>query len=357
MRNPAFLALTLLLGSVTTPALTDDSAPAPVAVHRLQSTDRELNLSLTAVVSTPRVAQVSARVAGLLDSIDVDAGDAVDAGAPIAQLDDTLARLAERRVQAAVTEAQVALDEAERLRAEGERLGERGNLPASEVATRVAEVALARAARDRLRAEAAQARELRRRHAVLAPFSGTVSLRRAQPGEWLTTGAPVVELVDLAGLRLDVQVPQEAYRTLALDQPVTIVLDADAQSLPGRISARVPQASADGRTFLLRVAFDTPPEHAVPGMTAQVDLPLQRGDYSVQVPRDALIRRADGSTRVWVADTRSDPPVARSIDVRAGAARGDSVDVRGKLVAGDLLVVRGNERLRDGQTLTIRNTD
>jgi RND family efflux transporter MFP subunit len=357
MRNPVLPILALLLAVATTPVPADESAPTPVAVHRLQSGDRDLSLSLTAVVSTPRIAQVSARVAGLLETIAVDAGDAVDAGAPIAQLDDTLARLTERRVEAAVAEAQVALEEAERLRSEGERLGERGNLPASEVETRRANVALARAARDRLRAEAAEARELRRRHAVLAPFSGTVSLRRAQPGEWLATGAPVVELVDLAGLRLDVQVPQEAYRNLALDQPVTINLDADAQSLPGRISARVPQASTDGRTFLLRVAFDTPPEHAVPGMTARVDLPLQRGDYSVQVPRDALIRRADGSTRVWVADTRSDPPLARSVNVRAGAARGDTVDVRGDLAAGDLLVVRGNERLRDGQPLTIRNDD
>lgn len=362
LRTPNTMVQSLrLLGAVllvcVIPLAHADDQPAPVEVAPLETSDDGLRLQLTGIISTPRVSQLSARVDGLLAEVAVDAGDEVKAGDVVATLDDTLARLAERRLDATVDEARVAFAEAERLLGEGERLGARGNLPASEVETRRAAVGQARAALARLQAEAAEVRETRRRHALVAPFDGTVSLRLAEAGEWVATGTPVLELIDLKGLRLDMQVPQQAYRELALDQPVQISLDAEDEKRVGRISARVPSASSDGRTFLLRVAFDKPPEDVVPGMSATVALPLQRGEQTARVPRDALIRRADGSTRVWVADMDTDPPQARAVDVVAGRPRGDWIEVRGELADDAMLVVRGNERLTEGQTLAIEARD
>jgi membrane fusion protein, multidrug efflux system len=342
-----------LLICASASALADDDL-APVEVAPLETSDDGLRLQLSGVVSTPRISQLSARVDGLLAEVAVDAGDEVEAGDVVATLDDTLARLAERRLDATVEEARVAFAETERLLGEAERLVARGNIPASEVETRRAEVGQSRAALARLQAEAAEVREVRRRHALIAPFDGTVSLRLAEAGEWVATGTPVVELIDLKGLRLDIQVPQQAYRQLALKDPVQIQLDAESELVDGRIAARVPRASAEGRTFLLRVAFDTPPEGVVPGMSATVGLPLQRGEQTARVPRDALIRRADGTTRVWVANMDVDPPVARAVDVVAGRPRGDWIEVRGELADDAMLVVRGNERLSEGQALAIR---
>ena len=328
--------------------------PVPVEILKLSATAPEARLELTGSVTTAQVSRVSPEVAGKVASVALDAGDPVAAGAPLLQLDVQLARLAEARSQAAVDEAAVAAAEAARLVTEARRLVSRGNLPASQLAVREAAQAQADAVVARLQAEADEQAERVRRHTVRAPFNGTVSARLTEPGEWVSPGTAVMEVLALQDLRLDVQVPQEHYGLLAPDLPVKLRFDhRPATVVDGRVIAQVPQASADARTFLLRVGFTTDLP-VVPGMSAQVQLPLPALTGAFSVPRDAILRRADGTASVWVVDRGTSPPVARYIAVTLGAPRGDRVEVRGPLPAGAELIVRGNERLQPGQPLSVR---
>lgn len=330
----------------------------PVETVRLRADAPPPQLRLTGVVSAPRVSRLSPRVDGLIDVVEVDAGDRVREGQVLARLDDRLAVLAERRLQATVTEARVARDEAQRLLAEAERLVARGNIPASQAESRRAEAAQAEAALARLQAEAAEVSERRQRHVLVAPYPGTISARLAEAGEWVATGTPLLELVDLDGLRIDVQAPQDSYTRLQTDAAAVIHVDALPEgSLRGRVLARVPQARPDARTYLLRLALDEAGEDLVPGMSVRVELPLREGQRAVSVPRDAVLRRADGSASLWTVDRSGAQPVAREQRVELGANLGERIEVRSALAAGTELIVRGNERLVDGQPLRIRNRD
>lgn len=346
----------LLSLALMTPAAAEERIP--VETVRLHGEAPSPQLTLTGVITAPRVSRLSPRVDGLIASVDVDAGDRVAAGQVLAQLDERLALLAERRLQATVTEARVARDEAARLLEEAERLVARGNLPASQAETRRADAARAEAGLARLQAEAAEVAERRRRHALIAPYDGTISARLAEAGEWVATGTPMLELIDLDGLRVDVQAPQETYPRLQQDRPVDIHVDAlGGETLRGKIIARVPQTRPDARTYLLRLAIERPAAHVVPGMSVRVDLPLSQGVAAVSVPRDAVLRRADGTASLWTVDRSGAVPVAREQAVELGASRGERVEVRSDLATGVELIVRGNERLVDGQPLDVREHD
>jgi len=53
-----------------------------------------------------------------------------------------------------------------------------------------------------------------RRHRVEAPFDGVVSDRSSELGEWVTPGDALLMLVDTDHLRLDIQIPRDAYRPI-----------------------------------------------------------------------------------------------------------------------------------------------
>jgi multidrug efflux pump subunit AcrA (membrane-fusion protein) len=69
----------------------------------------------------------------------------------------------------------------------------------------------------------------------------------------------------------------------------------------------------------------------------------------LQVPVDAVVRRADGSVVVWVV--RDDTAVP--VPVALGRRNDRHVEVRSDdLKEGDLTVTLGNESLRAGQNIT-----
>lgn len=329
--------------------------PAPVIVAAVTRAPMERELKLTGTVTAERAASLSPRVSGLVAKVNVDAGVRVAAGSTLVELDAALARLALQRAEASLEEARALLAESERLHAEAESLVERKFLPQTRLHAAEADRRVAAAAVERLEAERRQQAEIVRRHLVIAPFAGVVSRKMTDAGEWVETGTAVLELVDTARLRIDIQVPQEHYRAIRVGAPARVQLDAHpGRVFNGKISARVPVNNPGARTFLARVEVASNEFQVTPGMSAQVILSLHSDEAVVRVPRDAILRRADGSTSVWVAGEGETTTVTRR-DIRIGRSLRDTVDVFKGLEAGVRVVVRGNETLTEGQSVRVLN--
>jgi len=329
-------------------------AVAPVTVVRAQSTGAAASLPLTGTVTSERSAALSPRVSGLVLAVHVDAGDRARRGAVLLQLDPALAELALQRAQAALREAEAQLGEAQRQYAETKELVERRLVPQTRLPAAEAQMRVAAAAVERLKAEQRQQAEIVKRHTVVAPFSGVVSRKLAEVGEWVETGNPVLELVDTQRLRIDVQVPQEHAASVRDGAPVTVTLDAlPGQELDGKVSAKVPVKDPTARTFLVRVEVANAAKFMTPGMSARVEFELRRSESTVSVPRDALVRRPDGSNSVWVVSVSGDIATVSERRVEVGRTLAESVEVRAGLEPEALVVLRGNEILKEGQQVRI----
>jgi len=344
-----WLALLLLL-----PALAAAQPAPPVTVATAETAPIIEEVRLTGTVTSPDVARVSAAVGGQVAEVHVDSGDRVAAGDPLVTLDRELGELALRRERAAVAEAKAELADARRRLAEAERLARDQNIPASEVRSREAEVQARQAALQRLRAAAEhQAAELRR-HSVKAPFAGVVSRKHTAPGEWIDPGTAVVELVAMAGLRLDFPAPQAYYPRIDGDTPVTVTLAAlGGRSVPARVGATIPVSDPEARTFTVRVHPEADDLPITPGMSATAVLRLETGREGVVVPRDALIRYPDGRVTVWTVARDGDQATVRERQVGTGLSFAGQVEIRDGLAAGARVVTRGNEALEPGQAVRI----
>jgi HlyD family secretion protein len=107
-----------------------------------------------------------------------------------------------------------------------------------------ADIAAAQAEAERARAQLEEARANRQDLNVLAPFSGTVATRTAEPGEVVMAGTPIVTLVNLGEVYLRGFVPEGQIGRVKLSQPARVYLDsAPTKPIDAYVLRIDPQAS------------------------------------------------------------------------------------------------------------------
>ena len=113
-----------------------------------------------------------------------------------------------------------------------------------QIAEQRAEVASADANTEQARFQLREAQENRQDLIVVAPFSGVVATRTAEPGEVVTAGTALVTLVDLSKVYLRGFIPEGLIGKVKLGQPAHVYLDSNPkQPVDAYVSRIDPQAT------------------------------------------------------------------------------------------------------------------
>lgn len=331
----------------------------PVEVAPAVLAEKITRTNLTGSVNSLRVARLSSRADGLVESVKVEPGDSVAKGDVLIRLDARRAELALEALRIEKQRAGLALAEAERRVEEVRALADAGGFSRSETETRINTADLARNQIALLEARELEHLDLLDRHRLPAPFAGVISQKLTEAGEWVATGTPVLELIETSALVFEVRAPQEMFARSANASEVTLRLDAYPDiEFPSEIDRRVPAKDGASRTFLIRLNFTDPEKLAAHGMSGTATFAFRAAEKSIQIPRDAIVRQPDGSAKVWlIAEDASGQSVARSVLVTPGPSLDGDITIAGGISEGDLVVVRGNEALRDGQSVTVTRAD
>jgi HlyD family secretion protein len=153
-----------------------------------------------------------------------------------------------------------------------------------------AQVSSATAQIDHARAQLAEAQANRKDLTVLAPFTGTITVRSAEPGEVAMAGTPIVTLVDLTKVYLRGFVPEGQIGNVKVGQPARVYLDSNPrQPLDAFVSRVDPQAMFTPENTYFRddrvkqvvgvkLQLKTGIGYAKPGMPADGEI-LTRGNW------------------------------------------------------------------------------
>ncbi len=339
------LSFLLLVGR---PALADTT---PVTVVQPAVADLAETLRLSGSLTAEKQAMLSPRMDGLVKEVLVDAGYRVNQGDVLLRLDPAISKQHLAQAKAASREVDARILEAKRLVKEAERLRGENYISATELATRESNLALAEAALAAAKAnENTRAEELRR-HDLPAPFSGVISAKMTEAGEWINRGDQVLELVALDRVRLDVNAPQEQFASINENSQVSVFPDAQpGKELPGKIIALVPVSNAQARSFLVRIVLEDTSTPLLPGTSATAEIKLDNGKLpGLSVPRDAVLRHPDGGRSVFIVNadnqaTRKQIQVSREVN--------QQVIITG-INQQDRVVLRGNEVLQEGDSVRI----
>jgi RND family efflux transporter MFP subunit len=301
---------------------------------------------LPGTVESRTTSLVATEVAGLVERLEAREGDVVRTDQPLARLRTTSLAL---RLRASAAEHQEA---ASRLKQAERNLARAQELFASKIASQ-SQLDDAQSEHDawlgkveRLAAEIDRIRHDIDRSTITAPFAGTVVAKRAEVGEWLAVGDPVMEMVSLDDLEVRVEVPERHYQYLNPRAKITVVFDSfPGVQASGRISAIIPRADPQARTFPVKVRIGNRDGRIGVGMLAQVSLPAGESHRATVVPKDAVVRQ--GNEQI-VFTINGNGTVERA-SVTTGSGLGEWIVVEGPIKPGQKVVTRGNKRLMPGQ--------
>ncbi|GAA5496067.1 multidrug resistance protein MdtA [Rubritalea halochordaticola] len=353
VRHLALLAITS--ASLTAPSLAQEQ-PKPVVVTKAEKLEGlESKITLTGTVTSPRRSRLSSRTDGLINKLNVDAGHTVKKGDVLMELDTKLGELALSLIEAEQEQAEIELANAKRLVDEAESLAKSGAFPKSEAITLSTNLRIAETKLKQLIVRKGLQEERIARHKLVAPFDGIIGQKLSEAGEWVATGTPVLELVEMTNLRFDIQVPQEFIGRVKGAESATITLDAfPNKTLEAKLSYVVPVKNAISRTFLTRLSITDTDGIAGPGMSGTATLAAHhKNGQAVQIPRDAVVRFPDGSAKVWIVQQSDSGSTVVSRIIKTTGELGVMAKVTEGLDGGETLVLKGNEGLQDNQAVNI----
>jgi membrane fusion protein (multidrug efflux system) len=294
-----------------------------------------------------------AKTSSFVQKLFVDVGSEVKQGQLLALLEAP-----EVRSQLAEAESQLAAQRAAygASKALYDRLVETAKTPGT-VSKNDLEQAEARVNGDEARLKAAQsAREavaaLESYLEMRAPFAGVISARNVSTGAYVGPAGrgseyPLFTLQQQNLLRLVVSVPEANIGYLVPGSEVAFTV----KSRPGqKFVAKVARMAGalDTRLRAERIEMNVANEdkRLLPGMVAEVSVPMAGTEARYVVPKSAVVRSTLGSFVVRLQDAK-----ARWAPVQLGREVGDKVEIYGDLSKGEMLARIATEELRDGTPL------
>lgn len=258
-----------------------------------------------ALVTVIEERDVAASETGLISKIHFKAGEFVDAGSVLAELDATQAQL---KLQEARIQHQKALELADsdvENRAATKSLEvSRAELARAQEAVERFSKSISQTEMDRLRLTTERAEllveqseqtariakleaDLRKnqldlaqhtldRHQVRTPISGMVVQVSFHPGEWVETGRSVARVLRLDRLGCEGRIASEAVDLSMIGQPVQITVrppKGKPVTIPGVLTFVDPQINRIKKDVLIRAEFDNASLKILPGMSAEIEIP------------------------------------------------------------------------------------
>lgn len=188
-------------------------------------------------------------------------------------------------------------------------------------------------------------------HGVIrAPISGVVNKRYVDRGERVSTGSPVVDIVDPSVIRTTINVPELDIPYIKKDQKVAVTVDA----IPGRTWEGVVEfisfkADKTSKTFETRIVTENPDSAIRAGMLARVSLERRTITDAITAPLYAIVNQG-GERLLYVAENG----VARARTIEIGVISDDRVQVTKGLNTGDRLIVSGHTMVEDGTKVDVQ---
>lgn len=311
----------------------------------------EVSGSLKAVNS----AFVKARVAAEIKTLGVREGDPVRAGQVLGQLETTEFdwRLRQAEQQAAAARAQLAI--AQRQLANNQALVAQGFISPTALESSVSSEAAAQATLQAALAAVELARKSRADATLVAPISGLVAQRLAQPGERVPLDARILEIVDLSRLELEAAIAPQDVAALRVGAKARLVLDGSADTVPATVVRINPSAAAGARTVTAYLAVAAHPGLRN-GLFARGTIELdQRNALAVPLSVVRTDQARPYAIRIG-ADRAEHRPLTlgqRGVPADAGGSRDEWVEVLSGLADGDRVLAASAGLVPDGVRLKL----
>jgi len=334
--RPLVLAfLIALAGCGSDEANGKPQGPPPPSVEVMQVTQQPFVETRDGVgeLRAVEAVEIQSEIDGVIDTIEFEEGQAVEAGKVLIRLRDDEQRARLHEAQARV---HLAKDEFERT----QRLANQNAAAQAQLERRRAELAMANAQLELAGVELARTR-------IRAPFAGHLGPRAVgiSPGARIEPDHTLIRLERIDPIDLVTTSPEYTLPLLRIGRK----FDFRVQAYPDKtfnatLSFIAPSVDRTIRRVPIKARVANPDALLRPGMFADIRVELDRRD-SILLPEEAVMNDQNGSF-VWRLGPEN---VIERAEVEVGAREGRQVEIRGGLTAGERVVSAGTHKVRAGE--------
>ncbi len=330
----------------------------PVKAIKLQNSSLNLSRTFPGVATAIREVDLSFRVRGPLVRFNLETGRRVAKGQVLARIDprdfEVQAKALTAKLKASGAQKEVARLQFERYQS---LIKEKGVAKAEfDQAKAAYETAEARLDADFKNLEAAG--NALTDTVLKAPFPGFVHEVYVENHETVKVGQPVISLVDLSGIEVKVDIPENFLIRTSDISAFSCAFDVfPGKTFKASFKEVGKRPNHSNQTYPMILTLhknrDTDAGLIRPGMTAEVTVSLsgKHKDRTFIVPVGALVNRNNNKSFVWICDPEGAGIKRQYVNPEKLVPGG--VEISGELRAGAWVVTAGAQYLEDNQKIRI----
>lgn len=199
----------------------------------------------------------------------------------------------------------------------------------------------------------------RQQNIISAPFSGIITERHVEIGEWVDKGGAIATLVNPHEVISLFDLPASYALNVQPGQKLAITIAQ--QSFPGIIEGIIIKGDNKSRTFPLKIKLKSNSATLFEGMEASIKLPRTSNNDTLLVPRDAVIKRF-GSDVIFTVNKSEGKNTAVMYPVIVHLYNGSMASIslkektsKNTLKAGMQVIIKGNERVFPDQEVELNS--
>lgn len=186
---------------------------------------------------------------------------------------------------------------------------------------------------------------------ILSPIDGIVAERKAEPGMQISAAKPdVLRIVSLNNIYFDAQLTEAQFSEVRVGMAVAVSVDArPGKTFQGTVAKIFPVASAQARSFTVRITLVNEGNLLRPQMFARGRIVLTTHPNARVVPRDGVLDTNGDSGRVYVVKDGK----AEERKVKLGFSNVQVTEVTSGLETGDEVVTSGQGQIQPGDKVKV----
>jgi len=348
-------SLTLFLascGNQDKNTTTDNATAITVKVNQVEDTGKSPFLSVSGKIQATNSADLSTRMMGYVNKVNVNVGDKVQKGQLLVSINNTDLQAKKAQVNAGITEATAVFNNAEKDYNRFKSLFANNSASQKELDDMTANFEMAKA---RLEAANQMKNEVNAQFAysnITAPFSGIITGKNVKVGDMANPGMPLISIEAPGNFEVMAMVPETEISKIKKGTTVDVLVKSINQTIKGKVSEVSTSAKNTGGQYLVKIDLNKTEANILSGMFTTVQFPIERKAKTamVLVTKAAIVTNGQLSGVYTVS--QSNTALLRWL--RLGRTFGDQVEVLSGLNADEAYVVSAEGKLFNGAKISVQ---
>lgn len=184
---------------------------------------------------------------------------------------------------------------------------------------------------------------------IYSPFEGVISDKKAEIGQNVAPGIPVLKLNSVSRVKVRIAVPEAEVSQVILNGKAQVEVTAcGGETFEGIIVEKGVEAHSLSHAYEVKISVDNPEGKLMPGMVARVTLAGAEGTSRCILPARLVQLDEHNQNFIWICQGGK----AEKRVIGCGAYRAEGVEVVSGLTGNEEVIVEGQQKVSNGTVVT-----